>query len=93
MKFSLLAEKSFSCSAIFNKKELAVVSNLKFISKTNIMVSRVELGKRFITSGPGIQIFNIQSAALMKFQAPTQGIQSHYTDKGIASIPPGSINI
>ena len=37
----LLAQK-FSGSAIFNKKEFAVVSNLRFISRTNFMLSWVE---------------------------------------------------
>ena len=36
---------------MFSKKEFAIVSNLKFISKTNFMLSWVEHEKRFITSG------------------------------------------
>ena len=47
----LVAEK-FSCSAKFCKKEFTIVSNLRFISRTNFMLSRVEQEKRFITSGP-----------------------------------------
>ena len=38
---------------ILSKKEFAVVSNLRFISRTNFKLSRVEYEKRFITSGPG----------------------------------------
>ena len=36
--FYLLAEK-ISCSAMFIKKELAIVSNLRFISMKNFMLS------------------------------------------------------
>ena len=48
---SLLAEQ-FSCSAMFNKKDLAIVSNLRFISRTNFMLSWVEHEKSFVTSDP-----------------------------------------
>ena len=48
----LLAEK-VSCSAVFSKKEFAIVSNLRFISRTNFMLSGVKYEKSFITSGPG----------------------------------------
>ena len=34
----LLADK-FSCSAMFSKKEFAIVSNLRIISRTNFMLS------------------------------------------------------
>ena len=47
----LLAEK-FSCSAMFSKKEFGIVSNLRFISMTNFMLSWVEHEKSFITSWP-----------------------------------------
>ena len=48
----ILAEK-FSCSAVFSKKIIAIVSNLRFIRRTNFMLSWVERERRFITSGPG----------------------------------------
>ena len=48
---SLIAEK-FSCSAILSEKELAIISNLSFISKRNFMFSWVEHEKSFITSAP-----------------------------------------
>ena len=37
---------------MFCKKEFTIVSNLRFISRTNFMLSRVEQEKSFITSGP-----------------------------------------
>ena len=46
----LLAEK-YSCAAIFNKKELAIVRNLKFIRVINFMLSWIAHEKN-ITSGP-----------------------------------------
>ena len=36
--FILIAEK-FPCSAIFSKKEFRIVSNLRFIKRTNFMLS------------------------------------------------------
>ena len=65
MKFSLLINmkmptivgififisREISCSTIFSKKEFAIVSNLRFISRTNFMLSGVEHEKSFITSG------------------------------------------
>ena len=45
--------KLFSCSAMFSKKEFTIVSNLRFISRTNFMLSWVEHENFFITSGPG----------------------------------------
>ena len=53
LAFSYLLEKKMSCSAMFSKKEFAIVSNLRFISRTKFMLSRVEHEKSFITSGPG----------------------------------------
>ena len=38
---------------MFSKKEFAVVNNLRFISWTNFMLSRVEYEKCFITLEPG----------------------------------------
>ena len=52
----LLAEK-FSCSAMFSKKEFAVVSNVRFISRKKFMLSSVEHEKIFITSGPGVSVY------------------------------------
>ena len=40
------------CSAMFSMKELTIISNLRFISKTNFMLSWVEHETSFITSGP-----------------------------------------
>ena len=68
MKFSLLINmkmptivsififisREISCSAMFSKKEVANVSNSRFNSRTNFMLSRVEHEKCFITSGPGL---------------------------------------
>ena len=51
--FSYLLAEKFSCSAMFSKKEFAIVNNLRFISRTNFMLSWVEHEKRYITSGPG----------------------------------------
>ena len=48
----LLAEES-SCLAMFSKTEFKIVSNLRFISRTNFMLSWVEHEKSFITSRPG----------------------------------------
>ena len=47
-KCQQLTEK-FSCSAILRKKEDAIVSDLRFINRTNFMLSWVEHEKRFIT--------------------------------------------
>ena len=44
----------FSCSAMFSKKEFAIVSNLRFVSRKNFMLSRVEHEKSFITSRPEV---------------------------------------
>ena len=51
--FILLAEK-ISCSVIFSKEEFASVSNLRFISRTNFMLSLVEHEKSFIIFGPDV---------------------------------------
>ena len=42
----------FSCSAMFSKKDITVVINLRFISWTNFMLSSVVHEKSFMTSGP-----------------------------------------
>ena len=40
---------------MFTKKEFAIVSNLRFISRANFILSRVEyVKKRFITPDPGV---------------------------------------
>ena len=46
----LLAEKC-SCSSIFRKKEFAFVSNLRFISRTNFMLSWTEHEKKCYNLG------------------------------------------
>ena len=56
LAFSYLLAEKFSFSAMFTKKEFAVVSNLRFISRTIFMLSRVEFEKSFITSGPDLFI-------------------------------------
>ena len=62
MKFSLLINmkmptivgififinREFSCSAMFSKKEFAIVSNFRFIIRKNFMLSCVEHEKSFI---------------------------------------------
>ena len=53
LAFSYLLAEKFSCSAMFSKK-FAVVSNLKFVSRTNFMLSRVSHEKSFVTSGPDV---------------------------------------
>ena len=40
---------------MFSKKQFASVSNLRFISRTNFMLSCVEHEKGFITSGSGLK--------------------------------------
>ena len=37
--FSYLLAEKFLCSAVFSNKEFAIVSNLRFISRTNFMLS------------------------------------------------------
>ena len=39
MPFSYLLAEKFSCSAVFSKKEIVLLSNLRFISRTNFMLS------------------------------------------------------
>ena len=39
LAFSYLLAEKMSCSAMFSKKEFAVVSNLRFISRTKFMLS------------------------------------------------------
>ena len=54
LAFSYLLAVKISCSAIFSKKEFAIVNNLRFISRTNFMLRWVEHEKSFITSGPDV---------------------------------------
>ena len=56
----LLAEK-FSCLAMFSKKELGIISNLRFISMKNFMLSCIGYEKSFITSGPGTGLCNLNN--------------------------------
>ena len=39
LAFSYFLAEIFSCSAMFSKKEIAIFSNLIFISRTNFMIS------------------------------------------------------
>ena len=41
-----------SCSAIFSKKEFAIISNLRFNSRTKFMLSSVEHENKFYNLGP-----------------------------------------
>ena len=43
-----------NCSAMFSKKEFAIVSNLRFIRKTNFMLSWVEHEKKFYNLGASV---------------------------------------
>ena len=52
LAFSYLLAENFWCSAMFSKKEFAINSNLKFISRTNFTLSWGEHEKDFITKGP-----------------------------------------
>ena len=60
MKFSLLikmkmpTEEKISCSAMLRKKKFAIASNLRFISRTNFMLSCDEHEKSFITLVPDL---------------------------------------
>ena len=54
LAFSYLLAEKFSCSALLKGKEFGIVSNLRFISRTNFVLSCVEHEKSFITSGPGL---------------------------------------
>ena len=68
--FSYLLAEKFSCSAMFSKKEIATVSNLRFISRTKFMLSGVEHERNFITSGPGLEVMKLSSCSYqlsMKF--------------------------
>ena len=67
----LLAEK-FSCSAMFSKKEFAVISNLRFISRTKFMLNWVEHEKSFITLWPD-QNLRKQRSLISQFRAALLG--------------------
>ena len=49
--FSYLLAAKFSCSAMSVRKGFAIVSSLRFISRTNFKLGLVQHKKRFITSG------------------------------------------
>ena len=52
--FILISKEIFMLSYVtVSKKEFAIVSNLRFICRTNFMLSWVEHEKSFITSGSG----------------------------------------
>ena len=55
-EFSYLLAEKITCSAMFSKKEFAIVSKLRFISRTIFILSWVEHEKRFPTSGPDLHI-------------------------------------
>ena len=46
---------------MLSKKELATVSNLRFISMKNFMISCVEHEKSFIISEPGVWLFRVNT--------------------------------
>ena len=70
MKFSLLINmkmrtiigiftfisREILCSAMFSKKEFAIVRNLRFISRINFILSWAEHEKSFIITGPGYRL-------------------------------------
>ena len=54
MAFPYLLAEKFSSPTMFSMKEFAIVSNLRFISRKNFMLSWVEHEKSLLTSGPDI---------------------------------------
>ena len=52
LAFSYLLAEKISCSVMFSKTEFEIVSNLRFISRTNVMLNWIEHEKSFITTGP-----------------------------------------
>ena len=50
----------FMLSYVSQKNKIAIVSSLRFVSRINFLLSRVEHEKSFITSGPGLMIVGIQ---------------------------------
>ena len=55
--FSYLLAEKYSCSAmlVLGKKEVAIDSDLRFISRRNFTLTGVEHEKSFITSRPSLQ--------------------------------------
>ena len=51
LAFSYLLAENVSCSVMFSKKEFAIVNQLRFISRTNFMLSWVEHENNFMTWG------------------------------------------
>ena len=54
LAFSYLSAEKLSCAATFSKKEFAIVSNWRLISRTNVVLGWVEHEKGFITLEPGM---------------------------------------
>ena len=59
MKFHLVIKIKIPTAELSMKKFQNFVSILRFKSKTNFMLSRVEHGKSFITSGPVLACLEI----------------------------------
>ena len=62
---------------MFSEKEFAVVSDLRFISRTNFMLSRVEHEKKFynfrarfyiLYSDPSVRILRVSNTNLVMYQ-------------------------
>ena len=51
--FIFISREIFYLAMFSSKKEFAIISNLRFISSENFMLSSVEHEKSFITSEPG----------------------------------------
>ena len=51
---------------MFRKKELATVNSLRFISRTNFMLSQVEHEKSFISLGSGLNCLALTNKFLDK---------------------------
>ena len=49
----IFISREISYSAMFSKKEFAIISNLRFISRTNFLLSLVEHEKKFYSLGAG----------------------------------------
>ena len=65
----LLAEK-FSCSAMFSKKEFAIVSSFRLISRANFVLSWIEHEKKFYNLGAGV-LFAIDFSIRFDFSIKT----------------------
>ena len=58
LEFSYLLADKFSFSAMFIKKECAIINNLRFINRTSFMLSLDEHKTRFKTPGPCLKVYS-----------------------------------